>query len=1712
MGNGMVRKACRVGAMLLLVLAIGWPPLMLLTVTKAYAEEPSGDYITLYEETFDDPDNFGSTGGVVIPPPWLQEGAGNSKAKTSASSTAPSAPNMVKIDGQDAMALPVNTTGYGNLEISYYTRASSYIGGSVIVEWTGDGGASWTTLEEFKLPPGTMEQKNSEPNKLKVRQLGSGANNNPNVKIRFRVGELMSANMYIDSFVLRAQAIPGIPPVEHPVPVPTPVEPTPFEPPAGVTLHEDVLIGTAGTRPIYTSIAVPSTPASAPMPVMVYIHGGGWNHGDRKQALSSICNYVLKRGYIGVSLDYRLTPEAPFPAQIQDVKLAIRYLRAHAAQYNLDPSRIGVWGSSAGGHLASLLGTTGDLMPGTKILLDTGNLVDVPDLEGTGGWPEYSDKVQAVADWYGPADFTTSFANSYSSVKALLGGNNAFSVPDQARLAMPGTYATQDDPPFFIRHGDADATIPYTDSVTFGNQLTNAGVEVIDLKIVPGQGHGFTGDASAQANAEAWAFMDQYVKNRTVTEPIVYKPGYSPDPPVEPVYRDLAGLVPTDDAAIDSSKAAQNFNSATGSSTGLYSVSSGTTNKKFVYFKFDASSYRNPSHKYIFQVAAKKGSSNSDVELTLFGLEDTGWSESQLTWSNAPATDLSALADLGRFTVDAANSGSPQVYSVDVTDYVKNKLSGPDGQVAFVLGDASATGISVNIYSKEANGTSNPRPQLLVREAYDPSGDQTPPVWPDGSALKAVNLGTDFIELSWPEAADNQGVREYRVYRDGALLGAVAGAPYKAGDLQPGAAYAFQVVAADAAGNTSAPLAFSRTTLQEPIRPYVPDDVTAGDSDGNVETNTIDNNLYTRWSATGSGAWIKFDLGERKPLGYIGIAFYKGDVRATSLTIEASDDGAVWRTVWNGSSSGKTTAMQPFDFADTEARYVRITGHGNSDGSAYTSLTEVHLYAPFANGDTPVASIPYVVPGPPREPVPFTAPGMTEADGTAHPVHSPHPVTGRTLNVLSYQADPEDNGKDDGAAIQAAIDDARPGDEVYLPNGVYQLTGSPDTLVNLKLKSGVNLRGESQAGTILKSSLSKVKNSALMKAAGQHDLVISDMTLTSTWTGAYTTDHQVNNPDAGGPDSMIIIANFGEVPSYNITVDRVTVEKYIRMGIRIDNSRDVVVRRSLFRNATDVGPGGAGYGVSIQGLAKQDRNGYDNDTLWNLVEDSRFEGPYLRHGALIQFVAHNNVLRNNEFIRTKLDAIDLHGELEYLNEVYGNTIRDIPTGAGIGLGNTGGTAPSNHSKTGPRNYIHDNTIRNAREGINVIMGTPDTIIERNVIENTDQVAGAKGIRVLNGPGTVIRDNIIRSNTAPDYWAVSLEHDPGDRNAGNIGEGDPHNVLLAGNRLTGNSNGIRLLAGSGIVLQGNTVDSLGTNYYKSDAVTDVTGWPTGSVDLTALELQGPDGAALPGLHPAFRPDVTDYTLLLKGEPAQVRILAKTADEAAGMRIGGAAAVSGAPYGPVELVPGDNEIRIEVKAETGSARTYRLLLTVDAPPTATVTYSTYAPTRDAVTSALHPSEPVTIVNNNGSDTYVFTDNGSFTFEFVDASGNTGSATATVGWIDRTAPALRLAVDKPVLKPANHKLVPVQVTVEADGTGSPLRSVELVSITSNEPDNGSGDGNTDGDIQGAEYGQADVSFLLRAERSGKGSSRVYTITYKAVDQAGNETYASVEVTVPH
>ena len=133
--------------------------------------------------------------------------------------------------------------------------------------------------------------------------------------------------------------------------------------------------------------------------------------------------------------------------------------------------------------------------------------------------------------------------------------------------------------------------------------------------------------------------------------------------------------------------------------------------------------------------------------------------------------------------------------------------------------------------------------------------------------------------------------------------------------------------------------------------------------------------------------------------------------------------------------------------------------------------------------------------------------------------------------------------------------------------------------------------------------------------------MISDLTVSSTFAGKYSTDHTVNNPEAYGPNYGIQIEDDGKkVPSYNITVDNVIVEKFQQIGVRVAKSHDVIVKNSTFRNASDVGGGGAGYGVSLQGEGNnKDRLGYDNDSRFNLVENCNFVGPYIRHGALMQY-------------------------------------------------------------------------------------------------------------------------------------------------------------------------------------------------------------------------------------------------------------------------------------------------------------------------------------------------------------------------------------------------------------------------------------------------------------------------------------------------------------
>ncbi|MEW5837171.1 MAG: alpha/beta hydrolase, partial [Pseudomonadota bacterium] len=238
-----------------------------------------------------------------------------------------------------------------------------------------------------------------------------------------------------------------------------------FAAPADVDLQRDVEYGKGGGRPLKMHILKPKAPPKGLMPVVVWVHGGGWRGGNKDSGLRLLAPFA-QRGYFCASIEYRLSGEAPFPAQIQDCKCAIRFLRARATEFKIDPDRIGVWGGSAGGHLVALLGTS----------------AGIKELEGTGGWQDQPSHVQAVCDWYGPSDLLKISAgrpakeNAPSAVALLLGGP-AQERKDLAALASPLTHVGKKAPPFLIVHGDKDATVPLNQSVILRDALKKAGVE-----------------------------------------------------------------------------------------------------------------------------------------------------------------------------------------------------------------------------------------------------------------------------------------------------------------------------------------------------------------------------------------------------------------------------------------------------------------------------------------------------------------------------------------------------------------------------------------------------------------------------------------------------------------------------------------------------------------------------------------------------------------------------------------------------------------------------------------------------------------------------------------------------------------------------------------------------------------------------------------------------------------------------------------------------------------------------------------------------------------------------------------------------------------------------------------------------------------------------------------------------------------------------------
>jgi acetyl esterase/lipase len=211
---------------------------------------------------------------------------------------------------------------------------------------------------------------------------------------------------------------------------------------------------------------LPEKPSEKPLPLIVYIHGGGWEGGDKSDT-GLLFELIKSGGYAGASIGYRFTQEQKWPAQIHDVKAAMRWLKAHAKDHGIDADKVGLTGISAGGHLVSLLGTSGG----------------VKELDGSVGTAGELPKIACVANFCGPANFLT-FPGKGSiidpekpgtAITKLFGGPMSQHL-DAAKAASPVTYVSSDDPPFLHIHGSADTLVPYAQAEEFDAALEKVGV------------------------------------------------------------------------------------------------------------------------------------------------------------------------------------------------------------------------------------------------------------------------------------------------------------------------------------------------------------------------------------------------------------------------------------------------------------------------------------------------------------------------------------------------------------------------------------------------------------------------------------------------------------------------------------------------------------------------------------------------------------------------------------------------------------------------------------------------------------------------------------------------------------------------------------------------------------------------------------------------------------------------------------------------------------------------------------------------------------------------------------------------------------------------------------------------------------------------------------------------------------------------------------
>lgn len=268
--------------------------------------------------------------------------------------------------------------------------------------------------------------------------------------------------------------------------------------PDSVSFEPNIEYANPADQHLQLNLARPKKADSGPLPCVLFIHGGGFRAGNRTGYDAQIIR-LAEQGYVAVTASYRLAPKFPFPAAVHDVKAAVRWLRANAKKYNIDPDRIGVTGGSAGGTLAQMLGVT----------------TDVKEFEGDGGNPTQSSAVKCVVNVYGANDFTKSYGKSVDAHEVLplfLGGNL-----EKARSAhirsSPLYWVTPNAAPTLCIHGTEDKYVHVEQAEMLVDRYKSMGLEIELLKL-EGAGHGFKGKDAETAEKAMIAYFDKHLKKK----------------------------------------------------------------------------------------------------------------------------------------------------------------------------------------------------------------------------------------------------------------------------------------------------------------------------------------------------------------------------------------------------------------------------------------------------------------------------------------------------------------------------------------------------------------------------------------------------------------------------------------------------------------------------------------------------------------------------------------------------------------------------------------------------------------------------------------------------------------------------------------------------------------------------------------------------------------------------------------------------------------------------------------------------------------------------------------------------------------------------------------------------------------------------------------------------------------------------------------------